>query len=103
MTIDITPIIDVVINLFTFGIGLDFAWCGYLLLKTNKDTHIPNLLGYRIFKLVEAGNKKIKSKNEVTNELARIIFSAKAISVYMLLGGIQLIIASALWLLSQLL
>jgi hypothetical protein len=103
MTIDITPIVDLFINLFAFGVGLDFTWCGYLLLKTNKTTHLPRLLGYQIYKFVETGNKKNKSKNETANEIARIMFSPKAFSVYMLLGGVQLIIASALWLLSQLL
>ncbi len=98
MIIDITPIVNLFLNLLVFGIGLDFAWCGYWLLKTNEITRLPRLLGYLVFKLFEVANKKNKSKNEI----AKSMFSMKAVSIYLLLGGLQLIVSSILTLLSQL-
>ncbi len=97
MTINITPIVDVFLNLLGFGVGLDFTWCGYWFLKTNEVTHLPRLLGYLVFKLFEIANKKNKSKNEIVKNM----FSMKAASIYMLLVGLQLIVESAFTLLSQ--
>jgi hypothetical protein len=97
MIIDITPIVNTFFNLITFGIGLDFAWCGYWFLKTNEIEHLPRLLGYVIFKLFERANKKNKSKNE----LVKTMFSMKAASIYVLLSGIQLIVTSMITMLSQ--
>ena len=99
MTINITPIVSVIFNLFAFGIGLDFAWCGYLYLKTNKTTHIPKLLGFLVLKLFEVGNRKSKSKNE----FAKNMFSMRAAGMYLLVGGLLLMVDGAFRLLAQLL
>lgn len=97
MIIDITPIVNLFLNLLVFGIGLDFAWYGYWLLKKSEITRLPRLLGYLVFKLFEVANRKSKSKNEI----AKSMFSMKAVGIYLLLGGLQLIVSSILTLLSQ--
>jgi hypothetical protein len=97
MIIDITPTVNTFFNLIALGVGLDFAWCGYWFLKTNEITHLPRLLGCMILKLFERANKKSKSKNE----LVKTIFSMKAASIYLLLGGIQIIVSSMITLFSQ--
>lgn len=99
MTINIAPIVNIVFNLFAFAIGLDFAWCGYLYLKTNKTTHISKLLGFLVLKLFEVGNRKSKSKNQY----AKNMFSMKAAGIYLLAGGILLMVDGAFGLLIQLL
>lgn len=99
MTIDIIPIVGIVFNLFTFAIGLDFAWSGYLYLKTNKTTHIPKLLGFWVLKLFEVGNRKSKSKNEY----AKNMFSMKAAGTYLRVGGLLLMLDGAFRLLARLL
>jgi len=98
MNITITPLmVDTFLNLLVFGIGLDFTWSGYWFLKTNEIGHNPRLFGYLVFKLFEAGINKNKSKNEI----AKNMFSMKAASIYMLLGGPPLIVGSIFSLLSQ--
>ena len=99
MTINITPIVTIVFNLFAIGVGLDFAWCGYLYLKTNKTTRIPKLLGFWVLKLFEVGNRKNKSKNE----FAKNMFCMKAAGIYLLVGGLLLMVDGAFGLLVQLL
>jgi hypothetical protein len=98
MNITITPpMVDAFLNLLVFGVGLDFTWCGYWFLKTNEITHLPKLFGYLMFKFIEKSIDKDVSKNETV----KIVFSMKAVSIYMLLGGPLLIVGSAFALLSQ--
>ena len=98
MNITITPtMVDAFLSLLVFCVGLDFTWCGYWFLKMNEITHLPRLFGYLVFKIFEAGLNKNKSKNEI----AKIMFSMKAASIYMLLGGPPLIVGSIFALLIQ--
>ena len=89
--IDITPIINVILDLVMFGIGLDFVWCGYWYLKTKETTRLPKLLGFLCLKIFEVGNKKNRSKNE----LAKNMFSMKAAGMYLLVSGFQLMLGGA--------
>lgn len=97
MILNITPIVDIFLYLLTLGIGLDFTWCGYWLLKTNKMTHIPRLLGYLTLKIFEKA-----SINNNETKIVKIMFSMKTASIYMLLGGPLLIVGSVLALLGLL-
>ena len=98
MIIDITPIVNIFFNLLGFGIGLDFVWCGYWFLKKNDITRLPKLLGYMMFKLLEVGNKKSKSKND----FVRNMFSMKTGAIGALLVGFEMMASSMFALLSQL-
>lgn len=87
----ITPsMFDTFIYLLVFGIGLDFIWCGSWFLAKNKIIFFPKLFGYLALKLFEISNKKSTSKNE----FAKNVFSMRAAGVYLLLGGLQLVIRS---------
>ena len=98
MGVDITPIVNLFLNFLLFFIGLDFAWCGYWLLKTNEFPRLPRLLGYLVFRIFETANRKNKSKNEIANSM----FSMKAASIYLFFGGLQLIVFSTLKILIEL-
>ena len=97
MTIDITPIINVFINLLLFLIGIDFIWCGYWYLRTRKMNRLPRLLGYLSLKIFEAGNRKGKS----TNQYANAMFSMDAAGKYLLVGGVALVLQSIIQLVTQ--
>ncbi len=99
MTIDITPIITVLLDLLLALIGLDFVWCGYRYMKTHETRRIPGLLGYLVLKIFETGNKKSKS----TNQFAVRMFSMEAAGWHLLLSGVYLIAEGAFPLLTQLL
>ena len=97
MIINITPIVNTCFTFIVFFIGLDFAWCGYVFMKTNDIKRVPKLLGYLVLKLFERGNRLSKS----TNEIAKTMFSMKAAGIYSLLSGLQLMVSSMVELLSQ--
>ncbi len=99
MTIDITPIITVLLNLLLALVGLDFVWCGYRYMKTHEIKRIPRLLGYLVLKIFETGNRKNKS----TNQFAIRMFSMEAAGWYLLLSGIYLVAEGAFPLVTQLL
>ncbi len=90
MVVDITR--EVYLFFSFLGIGLDFVWCGYWYMKTNKLAHLPRLLGFWIFKIFETGDKKSKSKNMLVTNM----FSMKAASIYMFLGGVYYIVRSTI-------
>jgi hypothetical protein len=99
MIIDITPIVDVLLNLIVFLIGLDFVWYGYWYMKTHEIRCTLGLLGYLSLKLFERGNRKNKSSNQFANNM----FSMEAAGKYLIVGGIGLVIKGMLPLLAQLL
>lgn len=93
MNITITPIMfDIFINLLTICIGIDFIWSGIWFQIKNETPNMPKLLGYLVFRLFETSIKKYKSKNNAIKNL----FSLRAASIYLLLGGFNLMISGTI-------
>lgn len=93
MNITITPtMFDIFINLLTVCIGIDFIWCSFWFQIKNEIPNMPKLLGYLVFRLFEASTKRSKSNNKAIKSL----FSLRAASIYLLLGGFNLIISSVI-------
>ena len=99
MTLDITPIIAMFLNLIVFLIGIDFMWSGYWYMKTHEIKPTLGLFGYLGLKLFERGNRKNKSSNQFANSM----FSMEAAGKYLVVGGIGLVIKGIFPLLTQLL
>lgn len=92
MIVDISPIIAVIFNLILILIGIDFIWYGYWYMKTHEIKLTLGFGGYLALRLFKRANSLRKSSNKDINSIISMMFSMESAGIYLVVGGIGLII-----------
>jgi hypothetical protein len=103
MVIDITRQVEVLFNLFVLALGLDFLVTGFCVLRDKNIKHTPKFIGFLFLRRVEIIEKEYAGKkysNNPLTRLARIMFTLKFFGYDFVIGGLLIIMASLLMLLS---